>query len=188
MPEPAQMRAAPNEGAAVQIGLVMGLTFMRLKSWLPESTTSDKPIVLPGGELSSKVGAILSGSMRVLCLGPGEWLIVSHEHHAASIRKDIELYLPRSGLSLVDLSDGLATLEVQGAPTRDLLAKGCGLDLHPLSFPPGRCARTRFAQVPVVMECRNEPSRFELTVARSYLRYLHAWLADAAAEFGDHVT
>jgi sarcosine oxidase gamma subunit len=30
-----------------------------------------------------------------------------------------------------------------------------------------------------------EPERLELYVARSYSSYLHAWLLDAAAEFGE---
>jgi sarcosine oxidase subunit gamma len=72
---------------------------------------------------------------------------------------------------------------VRGSAARELLSKGCGLDLHPESFPAGHCARARFAQIPVVIECLEEPPRFEMTVARSYLQYLQSWLEDAAVEF-----
>jgi sarcosine oxidase subunit gamma len=74
-------------------------------------------------------------------------------------------------------------LRVQRPDARELLSKGCGLDLHPRFFAPDQCARTRFAQIPVVIDCLNGPSRFELYVARSHLSYLHSWLVDAAAEF-----
>jgi sarcosine oxidase subunit gamma len=66
-----------------------------------------------------------------------------------------------------------------------LLSKGCGLDLHPRSFPAGRCARTRFAQIPVVLDCPDEDSRFDMYAGRSYRQYLHEWLLDAAVEFED---
>jgi hypothetical protein len=42
----------------------------------------------------------------------------------------------------------------------------------------------RFAQIPVIIDCLDEPPRFELTVARSYLQYLRFWLTYAAVEFG----
>ena len=109
-----------------------------------------------------------------MCLGPADWLLVSQMHFATEVSAQ--------GLALVELTDGVAGLAVTGSAVRELLAKGCGLDLHPRSFPAGRCARTRFAQIPLVMDCL-EASRFELYAARSYEHYLHAWLDDAAREF-----
>lgn len=188
MPERAQMRAMPDKTAAVQITVTSSRTSLRLKSWLPEYTNGGKSVVLAGRELPSAVGTTLSGPMRVLCIAPGEWLIVSYEHQASVLRENIEPDLLQQGLTLVDLTDGLAGLEVQGSAAREVLSKGCGLDLHPRSFPTGRCARTRFAQIPVVVDCLDEPPRFELYVARSYFSYLRLWLIDAAAEFGDTLT
>lgn len=188
MPERAQTRAMPDETAVIQITAVTGRTLLRLRSWLPEYMNGGRLVVLAGQELPSQVGATLGGPMRALCLAPGEWLIASDEHPPSSLREQIESDLPKDALALVDLSDGLAGLEVRGRAVRDVLSKGCGLDLHPRSFPGGRCARTRFAQIALVIECLNEPPRFELYVARSYFRYLHSWLADAAREFGGAVT
>ncbi len=171
------------EHVPTQIGVVSGMTTLRLRSWLPERTTGPKPVVLAGQEFPLQVGAIASGPMRALCVGPGEWLIVSRVHTPSNLREYLEPHLHEHGLALVDLTDGLAWLEVRGVAARDLLSKGCGLDLHPRTFPPGQCARTRFAQIPLVMACVEEPSRFELAVARSYLHYLQCWLNDAAVEF-----
>lgn len=186
MPEHAQRRVAPNQTAAVQMTAVSGRTSLRLKSWLPQYTDGGEPVVLAGRELPSQVGATtLFGPMRVLCVGPGEWLIVSQEHPASSLRERIEPDLAKHGLALVDLTDAIVALDVQGCVVREVLAKGCGLDLHPRSFPAEWCARTRFAQIPLLIECLDNPPRFELHMARSYLHYLHAWITDAAAEFGD---
>lgn len=187
MREVAQRRPAPNRTEAVEI-TVHGRTSLRLTSWLPEYTNAAKPVVLAGRELPLQVGATLPGPMRVLCIGPGEWLIVSHKYSASSLRERIEPDLQKYGLVLADLTDGLAGLDVRGSAVREVLSKGCGLDLHPRTFPAERCARTRFAQIPLIIECLDHPHRFELHVARSYFQYLHAWLTDATAEFGDTVT
>jgi sarcosine oxidase subunit gamma len=185
MVERAQRPAMPNITAGVQITPLGRRTVLRVKSWLREHTAGDKPVVLAGQALSSQVGATQSGPARVLSIAPGEWLIVSHEHPALSLRGRIEHDLLEQGLVLVDLTGGLAAVEVRGSATRELLSKGCGIDFHPRSFPAGRCVRTRFAQIPMVIECLDEPVRFELTASQSYFHYLHAWLIDAAVEFGD---
>jgi sarcosine oxidase subunit gamma len=138
--------------------------------------------VLAGRELPSQVGTALSGPLHALCLGPGEWLTISYEHTASNLREHFAPDLTKYGLAAVDLSDGLTVLEVSGSFAYDTLSKGCGLDLHPSSLAAGQCARTRLAQIPVVIEHFREPPRFELYVARSYLEYLRSWLADAAAE------
>jgi hypothetical protein len=62
-------------------------------------------------------------------------------------------------------------------------SKSCGLDLHPRTFPVGRCARTRFAQILVTIDCFDDTPRFELHLARSYAQYLDAWIVHSAAEF-----
>jgi len=182
MPERTQIPTAPDKTAEVQVTTLRGGTLMRLKSWLPEHSTGAKSVALAGLELPSQVGATLSSPIRTLCVGPGEWLIMSHKYQASRLRELLEPDLAKYGLALVDLTDGLAGLDILGGATREVLSKGCGLDLHPRSFPVGRCARTRFAQIPAVVECLDE-QRFELHVARSYLQYLHSWLLDAAIEF-----
>jgi sarcosine oxidase subunit gamma len=183
MPEPAAIRTVRNRNDGVQIAVVGGRAVLRLKSWLPEYTPGGKPVMIAGQELPSQAGAVMSGPMHVLCVGPGEWVIIAPEEQGTRLRQRIAPDLIKFGLVLVDLSVGLAALAVQGAIARELLSKGCGLDLHPRSFPAGHCARTRFAQVPAIIECLDGSPRFDLYVARSYFQYLHSWLLDAAAEF-----
>jgi sarcosine oxidase subunit gamma len=170
--------------AGAQITFATGGTVLRLKSWLPQPRSGDESLVIGGQAFPAHVGATSSGAMRALCIGPREWLMVSQEGAASNVRKRIEPELAQGGLVWVDVTDGLVALEVRGSAAREILSKGCGLDLHPRSFPAGRCARTRFAQIPVIVECVDQMPRFELYVARSYVDYLHAWLADAAVEFG----
>ncbi len=164
----------------VVMRIVADRTVLCLKSWEPRHAAGE-PIVLNGRELPKKAGLTIAGSPRVLCTGPGDWLAVSEEHDAEELSR--LLGLVAEALVYVDVSDGLQTLEIQGPGTRELLGMGCGLDLDVRRFPPGSCARTRLAQIAVVLECRADPDRIELFVARSLMPYLKAWLEDAAASF-----
>jgi sarcosine oxidase subunit gamma len=184
MHEHAQKRVGLGNTPVVQVTSTSGRTILRLQSWSPRHM-QDKPVLLAGRELPSQVGAMLSGSTQVLCVGPHEWLLVSQGCDASSLREPLYPNLAAQGLVLVELTDGLTIIEVRGPAAPDLLTKGCGLDLHPRRFPAGRCARTRFAQILLTVVCLDEPRRFELYVARSYAHYLHSWLIDAAAEFAD---
>jgi sarcosine oxidase subunit gamma len=185
MPEPAvSVFAAPRP----TLTEVRGRSIVRLRSWRADGGEGVQPLHIAGLDLPAVAGDTVSGPIRVLCVAPSEWLVVSGERSPPGARAQLESDAATSELALVDLSDALAVLELRGSGVRDVLSQGCGLDLHERAFTPGGCARTRLAQVPVLIDCREEPDWFELYVARSYLQYLHAWLIDAAAEFRDAVT
>jgi sarcosine oxidase, subunit gamma len=155
---------------AVRIEPIAPRAVLRLTSWSGALSDTDLP---------SRVGMTVPGAARALCVAPGEWLFISHEQDASNLREAFSPGLLQEGAVLVDSTDGIAAFAVEGPAVRDVLAQGCGLDFHPRSFPPGQCARTRFAQIAVVLDCLDE-ARFELYVSRSYAHYLQAWLLDAA--------
>lgn len=158
-------------------------TTLQIKSWLPEHRAGNQSITFDGRELPREVGATLSGPVHALCLGPGEWLLVSDEQAAPSIAERAAGDLAAQGAVLVDATDGTAALSIRGALARDVLSKGCGLDLRPHAFPAGRCARTRFAQIPAIIDHIDDARGFRVYVARSHLAYLADWIEDAAVEF-----
>jgi heterotetrameric sarcosine oxidase gamma subunit len=162
-------------------------TVLRVKSWAAERTGA-APLALAGSRLPDGVGPVIEGPPRVLCTGPGEWLMV----HPPSIdftrlRNVWAPELTAQNLALVNLTDGLVVFEVSGSAVRDVLSKSCGLNFHPRRFGPGHCARTRFAQIPVVIDCTQDSGVFELYAPRSYAQYLTHWLSDASAEFAQNV-
>jgi len=155
---------------------------LRLMSFAPRTPADPAPVTLGGDTLPARVGETLPGDVRALCIAPREWLLVADKVPASAIRQHLQAELPAQEVLLADLSDGLVAFKVSGTHARALLAKGSGVDFHPDHFPPGHCARTRFAQVPAVIECL-APDRFELTISRSYRYYLNLWLQDAILEF-----
>jgi sarcosine oxidase, subunit gamma len=120
------------------------------------------------------------GSVRVLWLGPDEWLVVSPEDGGADLGERLARAVARRRAAVTDLSSSHAVVEIAGAAARTLLAAGCGLDLHPRSFRPGQCAQTLLARVPVILDQLDPAPRYRLFVRRSYARWLCDWLIDAA--------
>jgi sarcosine oxidase subunit gamma len=114
----------------------------------------------------------------VLWLGPDAWLLVAGR--AGKINET----LPIERGFLTDVSHGRAAFRVSGPRTRDLLAKGCSLDLHPRVFRAAQCAQTSLAHVGVLLHLRGDSGEFDLYCARSYAEHVWHWLAEAAMEYG----
>ncbi len=68
---------------------------------------------------------------------------------------------------------------------RDLLAKGCSLDLHPTVFRKGTAAQTMLGLAGVVLIALDDAGAdYRILVRSTFARYLADWLIDAAEEFG----
>jgi sarcosine oxidase, subunit gamma len=159
-------------------------TVMRLKAWQPVNCRDVRTIDLDGLSLPMNVGYTTAGSVRVMATAPSEWLLVSQGQSPGEIRSRLGEDLAARGFVLVDLSAGLTACEVSGTLARALLTKTCGVDLHPDAFETGQCARTRLAQIPVVVLRDEAPDTFELLVLASHAHYFREWLEDAVSEFG----
>jgi heterotetrameric sarcosine oxidase gamma subunit len=112
-------------------------------------------------------------------VSPNAWLIQSPRERdglAGQVRSDC-MDLP---CAVTDLSDALVTFALEGPDASAVLARGSGIDLRVPSFGARACARTRLAQLPVLIR-RPSSSRFELVVDRAAAQYLQDWLVDAAA-------
>jgi sarcosine oxidase subunit gamma len=122
-------------------------------------------------------------TLRTLWLGPDEWLVTSPEGAAPDLLGRLTRALAARHAQVTDLSASRAVIEVSGHWARDLLEKGCGLDLHPRAFGPGHCAQTLFAKLPVIIDQTSAAPLYRLFVRRSAARWLAEWLIDAALEF-----
>jgi sarcosine oxidase subunit gamma len=121
-----------------------------------------------------------TGTVRVLWLGPDEWLVVE-EGDAPGLLPRLERAVGGRPAAIHDLSSSRALIDIRGSGSRALLAAGCGLDLHPRAFEPGQCAQTLLAHVPVILDQLDEQPHYRLLVRRSYARWLYARLTDAVA-------
>ncbi len=115
-------------------------------------------------------------------LGPNEWLLLTARDQETRIAQALRDALTGIFAAVSDVSSGQTVLTLRGSHARDLLGKGCSLDLHPRVFAPGRCAQTLLATAGVLLSRREES--FEIVVRRSFADFLGRWLEDAAQEFG----
>lgn len=124
-----------------------------------------------------------NGERAILWLGPDEWLIMERKSEADAIESKVrECVGEDPWLSLVDVSHNYTGFELAGGKARDVLAKGCPLDLHPRTFGPGDCAQTLLAKTRVLLRHLEAEDRIEVWVRNSFARYAAAWLIDAMAE------
>ena len=125
-----------------------------------------------------------AGSLTALWLGPDEWLLTAPAGEERVLVPAIRAALGDRHAAVVDLTESRTVIAVSGAPARDLLAKGCTLDLHPRAFKVGACAQSGLARAGALLHLVDETPTFEITILRSFADYMWVWLADAAREYG----
>ena len=123
-----------------------------------------------------------------LWLGPDEWLVVGAPDSQDKLVTALREALAGMTAAVTDVSEGRTVLRLTGPAARDLLAKGCGLDLHPRTFRAGCCAQSRLAKALIVLHQIDEAPSYDVYIERSFADYLWHWLEDAAEEFGLAVT
>jgi sarcosine oxidase subunit gamma len=120
----------------------------------------------------------------VYWLGPDEWLVVTPRECAAAVDAALRAALSGARFALTDVSGGQTVVVLRGNAVRDLLAKGCPLDLDPRIFRIGACAQSHLGKVPVLIRPLDPGPAFEIVVRRSFADHFRLWLEDAAVEYG----
>lgn len=118
-----------------------------------------------------------------LWLGPDEWLLVTPPGKQNDLLLALRQALGGLSAAVTDVSSGQTVISVSGRHVRDVLAKGCTLDLHPKAFGQGSCAQTLMAKTPALLWLQ-DTTWIDVIVRRSFADYLWQWLEDAAEEFG----
>jgi sarcosine oxidase subunit gamma len=157
-------------------------SILRIQTWVAEAFAPQSVEDILGVAWPKRTGIVARGRADVICVGPTDWLVLWADADAGALLMHLEVAIEGSTFRATNVSQALARIQLDGPDVRDLLSKGCALDLHPLLFPPGRAARTRFAGMPVIVRC-NGGATFELIIAQSYADFLLSWLTDAELEF-----
>ncbi|MGJ3259610.1 MAG: sarcosine oxidase subunit gamma [Rhodospirillales bacterium] len=131
-----------------------------------------------------------ASTTRIMWLGPDEWLVITSGKGAERALKALWKNLKVDGLhaAVTDSTHARTCIEISGPRAREVLQKGCSLDLHPRVFGPGRSAQCIVAKTGVMLTqtatARNGDPTYELYPLRSFATYLWTWLEDASAEYG----
>jgi sarcosine oxidase subunit gamma len=123
----------------------------------------------------------LASDQVALCVRPERWLLIGPPTFPGATAALWQAACARVGAA-VDLSSGLTALHLSGPQVRELLSRGCRLDLDPEVFPAGSAAATIMAQVSVILAAL--PSGLLLLTPATTARHLREWLTSTAKPFG----
>ena len=190
-------RAASEREAAREAGVTMGerpfrgIVNLRGDAGEEDFLAAVEQVLGVGLPLEANTTA-RGDAVSVLWLGPDEWWVITPDDGpgtAAGLREALE----GQRAAVTDVSESRTCIRVGGPRARDLLAKGCPLDLHPRAFPAGTCAQGHLAKTMITLDMPAGDADeggpvFDLYVLNSFAEYLWLWLEDAAREYGLVVT
>jgi sarcosine oxidase subunit gamma len=160
---------------------------IRVQSWHVPRCAPEAIEALLGTAWPMITGAVNSGRVEIIAVGPSEWLILALWKDTESLLNLLCEAFVATRFVVTNVSSGLARIRLSGGNSREILSKACSIDVHPEVLTPGTAPRTRFAGMPVVVRCV-DASSFDLIVTLSFRDYLLSWLADAELEFSPGVT
>ena len=186
MPEPIATLLAtsslPAGGRVISDDLRFSILPLRTILRLQLGTRSQKTVAalrIAGRSLPAAMNSWLGDDPVFMRIAPDTWLLESALHEATDLVPATRTGCGRRSFAVTDVSDAYVTMAVEGTLAAPLLARGCSLDLSPEAFSNSACARTRLAQLPIVLR-RVTSERFECHVDRSAALWLHEWMEDAA--------
>ena len=128
--------------------------------------------------------SVTVGATSAIRLGPQEWLVAGRPASPASLEADLHAAVGVHGGAAVDVSGQRTALRLTGSRVRDVLAKGCSIDLHPRVFRAGAAVQTMLGLAAVILIALDDNGTdYRVLVRASFARYLAEWLLDATAEF-----
>ena len=124
-----------------------------------------------------------ASDIRIHWLGPDEWLLVTTDEMKNETLLKLNGSLKSYHVQVLDISDAKAVIGLTGKDARDLLMKGCPVDLHEREFHSGCSTRTLLGKVEVIIHQVSDRPEYDIYVHRSFSEFLWDWLEDAAQEF-----
>jgi heterotetrameric sarcosine oxidase gamma subunit len=127
-------------------------------------------------------GHVASGTAGIiLAVRPGRWLLLAPPAEPGALSRFWQDSCGQCA-AVIELSAALAAFHLRGEATRELLKRGCRLDLDPARFPAGSAASTIMAQVPVTLAAL--ANGVLLLAPSSTSRHFREWLTATAKPFG----
>ena len=134
-----------------------------------------------GQPLPTIANTFTAGENTIYWLGPDEWLLATGLGKENGIAEHLGKSLSGQCYSLVDVTGGQVLLRLGGSHAREVLAKGCTLDLHPRVFKAGQCAQTTLAKTSMLIALIDDAPTFDIIVRRSFAEYAALWLQHSGA-------
>lgn len=139
-----------------------------------------------GFDLPGPGSSATSGSTTAIWIAPETWLILRQESQGDELIRELTSACGATA-SIADQTWGKSVVRISGARARDVLAKGCRIDLHQRAFGPSNSAVTPIAHIHAALLQVDAAPTFDLIVPSTLARDFVEWLRLGAAEFGYEV-
>ena len=117
---------------------------------------------------------------RILWSGPSNWLLISTKKDIIS---SIQKICDDKNFAVTDLSHSRAIIELKGNHSKEVLKKGCPINLN--EFKINNCANSIFHGITITIDMINEnPETFRIFALRSFGESLYHSITDACLEDG----
>ena len=169
-----------DENELLQISEAKGLSIVQVvqykKSQIQLNNIKIDELEFPNENLK----VTTNNKTRILWNAPKTWLIISNKENIIEIIKG---KCSEENFAITDISHSRAVIQIKGAQAREVLKKGCPLNIS--EFEINNCAGSVFHGITIVVDCINvNPDTFNLLTLRSFGESFYHHITDAALEFG----
>ena len=164
----------------LNISEVRDLTIVQIVQY-KRSKVQLSSIQIDGLEFSLQSPKVSSNKeTRILWSALNTWLVISRKENIIEI---INEKCNSENFAITDISHSRAVIQIKGPGTKEVLKKGCPLNLH--EFEKNNCAGTVFHGITIVVDfIDNNPDTFNLLTLRSFGESFYHHITDAALESG----
>tara|TARA_Y100000590_G_C15646602_1_gene987122 strand:- start:981 stop:1568 length:588 start_codon:yes stop_codon:yes gene_type:complete len=169
-----------NQNELLQISELKGLTIVQVVQY-KKSKIELKNIKIDDLEFSKKNSTVATNQKtRILWSAPRTWLIISNKENIINI---IEKNCDPSNFATTDVSHSRAAIQIKGLNAREVLKKGCPININ--EFKKNTCVGTIFNGITVLVDCvEDKPDTFNLFCLRSFGESFYHHITDSALEYG----
>lgn len=174
--------AAAPEGLAVSIREISDRGMIDLRGLASDAAFMAAAKTVLGSDLPTMPRtSASSGEIKVLWLSIDQWLILCPLAKTGDLLAGLRKALDGIHSLAVDVSDMRAVIRLEGEACREILMKGCSLDLLSGDYGKGTVRRMRFAEIAALLDVVADEI-FDIYVFRSYGHYAWEFLLATARE------
>ena len=169
-----------NQNELLQISELKNLTIFQVVQY-KKSKVQLNNIKFDGLEFPTEASKVESNNeTRILWSAPNTWLVISSKENIINV---IKAKCDDENFAVTDISHSRAVMQIKGLKSKELLKKGCPININELEK--NNCAGTVFHGITIVVDfVDNNPDTFNLLTLRSFGESFYHHITDASLEFG----
>ena len=169
-----------NENDLLKISEIKNLLIVQIVQY-KNSTVSIESIDIDGLKFKDEpLNVVHVNDTRILWNGPKNWLLVSTKK---DLLNNILQIFKETDFAVTDLSHSKAIIEIEGKDAKEVLKKGCPLNLNTLEI--NNSIKSTYNGIAFTVDMLDDnPNKVRLFALRSFGESFYHSITDASLEFG----